>query len=745
MGPTQAELVILAVHLLGGGSRSVDTEDVAVKCHEISPEAFSWQKYKDQINLELVRVNLSNAKKEQNGVLLSGSGREGWRLTSQGVDWLHSSGLQLLAVTNFSYQSSRRTAGSIDTVRKNLELERVKSSQAWKTWISKGTVSPQLVRELFRIDAYSTPKMIESKTARLRSLLTDIKRLGGFSSLPEIYCWKTRVKKMGNQRAIKLTSHVGRDLLASAASFKTEHAVVWEYVVNSLQYVDDGIRPRVQVLIRPKTKEIEIRDNGRGMSENGLQQFFRMHGENIDRVRGRPGRGKFGTGKSAAFGIANLMEIDTRRDGVRNVVQLSREALDASKGDEIEVDWLIRNEVTALANGTTIAIRAVAIPRIQVSTIIEYIERHLQVFRAAMPEVAVNDHICQYKAPPVAETFSFTPTAEQAITIGNVELKINVSPSPLPDSDVGIAITAGLGNMVALETGGVERKELGNYIWGEIDVPLLETTKSPIEPYDPTRSLQLNPRNPVCSVLIPFIGSKIEEVRHIQQRKLNELRKGAQAKQLAAAAQKIADLLNQDFRNVMTRLHDIRAASARPGDAGALFGSSGSAGDIEDLWLEGVSRPGDVSVSKETSSQTANNQKKGREPPDLPKAGTTNPNGNSAVDPAGGSGTRPRPSGGFKVEYKELGDPLDRSKYDRATLTILINLDHPAVKNAVKSAGMEDVSFRRLSYEIALTEYSIALGYEMAERDPDIPADDLLFEVRSTLNRVAAVAADLYT
>ena len=117
---------------------------------------------------------------------------------------------------------------------------------------------------------------------------------------------------------------------------------------------------------------------------------------------------------------------------------------------------------------------------------------------------------------------------------------------------------------------------------------------------------------------------------------------------------------------------------------------------------------------------------------------------NSAVDPAGGSGKKSRPSGGFKVEYKELGDPLDRSKYDRTTLTILINLDHPAVKNALKSGGMEDVSFRRLSYEIALTEYSIALGYEMAERDPDIPADDLLFEVRSTLNRVAAVAAALY-
>jgi hypothetical protein len=171
--PTQAELVLLAVYLLGGGSRSVDTEDVAVKCHEISPEAFAWQKYKDQINLELVRVNLSNAKKKQNGVLLSGSGREGWRLTSQGIDWLHSAGLRLLPDTKFSYESSRRSAGSIDTVRKSQELERVKSSQAWKVWVSNGTLSLQLVRELFRIDAYSTPKMMESKTARLRSLLTD--------------------------------------------------------------------------------------------------------------------------------------------------------------------------------------------------------------------------------------------------------------------------------------------------------------------------------------------------------------------------------------------------------------------------------------------------------------------------------------------------------------------------------------------------------------------------------------------
>jgi hypothetical protein len=74
----------------------------------------------------------------------------------------------------------------------------------------------------------------------------------------------------------------------------------------------------------------------------------------------------------------------------------------------------------------------------------------------------------------------------------------------------------------------------------------------------------------------------------------------------------------------------------------------------------------------------------------------------------------------------------------------LINLDHPVVNAALGSSGVEDPSFRRLSYEIAFGEYAMALGHEMYQQDPNIPADDLLFEVRSSLNRVAASAASLY-
>jgi hypothetical protein len=94
-----------------------------------------------------------------------------------------------------------------------------------------------------------------------------------------------------------------------------------------------------------------------------------------------------------------------------------------------------------------------------------------------------------------------------------VKLVVRVAAAPLPPAEQGISITAGVGNLVAIERAGIETKEFGNYLFGEVDVPALETFQSPIEPYDPTRSLQLNPQHPVAIALLGFVGSKLEEVR----------------------------------------------------------------------------------------------------------------------------------------------------------------------------------------------------------------------------------------
>ena len=138
---------------------------------------------------------------------------------------------------------------------------------------------------------------------------------------------------MGNNKLF-VKSHVARDLLQNAALFKNDKSVIWEYVSNGLQYIDEGTNPVVSVLLNNKKKTIIIKDNGRGMDLEGLQNFFIMHGENIDRKKGKFGRGMFGTGKSAAFGIGNKLKIQTVRNGKRSSVELDRKKIDKMSSED---------------------------------------------------------------------------------------------------------------------------------------------------------------------------------------------------------------------------------------------------------------------------------------------------------------------------------------------------------------------------------------------------------------------------
>ena len=176
----QNDIVVLAVHLLGGDKKAVDTEDIAVKCHELSPGTFSWKKYPNQINLELVRVVLSNTKKHDAGELLSGSGREGWRLSPLGIEWISSHGKYLLRKGVFTVNTNRKNAGSIDTVRKKREKVRLIATPAWTSWNNGELISLRDAKSVFRIDEYATGKMRDIKIVRLRTLFEDDEKLGPF-------------------------------------------------------------------------------------------------------------------------------------------------------------------------------------------------------------------------------------------------------------------------------------------------------------------------------------------------------------------------------------------------------------------------------------------------------------------------------------------------------------------------------------------------------------------------------------
>jgi hypothetical protein len=178
--PSQTEVVTLAAYLLGGAQKAIDTEDIAVEAHRLAPGRFSWKKYPDQINLELVRVYLSDAKKSDKGVLLLGSGRTGWRLTQRGLKWAKEAAQNIQNIqTNRTRAQSR--SGSIDEQRWRRERSRIQATQAWKMWTEgKRDIPQHEAKTIFRIDSYAKGDLREAKITRVRSLFLDDEELGPF-------------------------------------------------------------------------------------------------------------------------------------------------------------------------------------------------------------------------------------------------------------------------------------------------------------------------------------------------------------------------------------------------------------------------------------------------------------------------------------------------------------------------------------------------------------------------------------
>ena len=129
-------------------------------------------------------------------------------------------------------------------------------------------------------------------------------------------------------------------------------------------------------------------------------------------------------------------------------------------------------------------------------------------------------------------------------------------------------------------------------------------------------------------------------------------------------------------------------------------------------------------------------QNPGVEPalPDAPKMGR----------PAGSQGSKSRPAGGFRVEFKPCGSDSHRAQYVPDERTIYINLDHPQLDAAKGVRPVDDPIFRRLAYEVAFSEYAIALAQELARRDEYLDPTDPIFDIRETINRVARKGASLY-
>jgi hypothetical protein len=543
--------------------------------------------------------------------------------------------------------------------------------------------------------------------------------------------------------SLGVVSDSARVLLQSAEFFSNEKLVAWEYISNGLQYVDRGTSPHVDVVVDTKKKRMVVSDNGAGMTLPGLENFFVMHGENVERKHGRPGRGRFGTGKSAAFGIGDSLRITTTRDGKMSVVELTRTDIEAARVGEdgpverVPVRVLVAEESTGGLNGTIVEIGGIKLTKIDPQAIVSYVERHLAAWPNKDAAVTVNGHLCEYNAPPIRFERSFKPTIDDAAAIGDVELLIKVAKAPLDDEMRGIAIFA---NGVWHETtlAGLDRKEYSEYLFGEIEVPKLDD-KHELSAFDATRRQQLNRENALVRRLIPFIGRCLDEVRGELAEEAKKQKETEQAKRLAREAARIEDIINQDFQSWRTRFSKVLAKARAGADAGAAI-----SGGVEPTELI---LGGDVPAEIVGTGDIGHGGGHGGGGGDVPTAGPIlEPiaDGEKIGAAAGGTNGQKRSRGGFSIEFEHLGESDYRAKYVPEQRTIYVNLDHAQVDSALSGREPSDPVFRRLAYEVALTEYALALARELDARQWFSDTGDALFEIRDTIDRVAKLAAPMY-
>lgn len=525
--------------------------------------------------------------------------------------------------------------------------------------------------------------------------------------------------------AIQVTSHVARDFLQNSAYFSTVPKVVWEYVSNSV----DNPKPNQAVLVevRISRERIVASDNGYGMSRDGLRNFFQMHAENVRRERGESIRGRYGTGKCAAFGIADVLRVETCRGSLLNIVELSRRDIETSRsGEPFPVRDIMVDRPTTQEDGTRIIISGLNVRNIELAATKAYVERHLGR-QLHTHQVVINDHVCEYEEPYYTSQRAFRPNAEVVRVIGDLQLVIKVSPVPLDKERAGIDILSkGIWHDTTL---GTLEGDVAKRIFGEVDMPDLEDKydSEKIPPFDNTRNMTLNIQNPLVASLLGWIDECLHEVARDLSRQERERKASEEAKRLQQQAHQLARLLNDDFRTLQMELDKIRRVQ-RLREREVLEDLVPGLGEIPTEYVLGGAEHGNG-----TMGELAGPGEEERPGPSLLK-------GDEKGGPSKVSERKQRQSP-FAVDFRHEEEQSARSHYERESRTIVINLDHPQIARAYREGGgIDGRQFREMTHEVAFVEYAIALSSEKLHKDEFYGSHDLMYDIRDTINRVTRAA-----
>lgn len=169
------ELATIGVFLLGGETKPIDLEDIAMKMDELAPGRFTWRKFPTQINIKSVEDSLWDAKKVKNGKYVLKLNKEEWLLTEKGVGFARR-GVKGLKGANVS----RKTLSEKEKNWMRSERERMLDSLAFAKFRAGELdgVGEQEAEAFFRLDSYVTGRAREQKLLRLLNAFGEDPELG---------------------------------------------------------------------------------------------------------------------------------------------------------------------------------------------------------------------------------------------------------------------------------------------------------------------------------------------------------------------------------------------------------------------------------------------------------------------------------------------------------------------------------------------------------------------------------------
>ncbi len=521
-----------------------------------------------------------------------------------------------------------------------------------------------------------------------------------------------------------ITVHAGRALLEETKRFSNEGKAVGEYVKNSWQYTDHD--PTVEITVDNDNKSIRIKDNSRGMDLETIGRFMVLHAPNIERVKGKFGRGEYGTGKIAGLGIGESLSVRTVRNGKLNFFEIHRKDCDSKISEkEVAVRWEEKSKPTKEANGTIIDIKKFRHKRaISVSQIKDYLQG--KTLTETVYDHKINLYLQEGKLEKKdiphdpAKTKKIKPSSEQKEIFVDAELIIKVAERKLNPEERGIKIFS-KGIYKAFVNNPSAKKS--DFIFGECSCDRITDENLDVPIFDSSRREEMNEDSPIAQKLKEFISYHVDVLRKELEKEDNDRRKKEKDENLKKEAEKMKEFFNKAFReheiefqkrttkargtidkkdDFVPELGETKIVIGKDFNVNVVEGDEGAGifdgpGGGEGGSGEGSKAGGKLERTAETTDNTGKEKKSKRR-----KSG-----------------------GGFNFEFEYEGAAGHRARYEDTTRTIIINLSHPFIQQIDKlTGGDRTTKFMRACYEAAAFEFAVAVT--MKKGNSNVIVNELL-------------------